>query len=238
MDISNDITYSDILFDKCTDSVRKGIEPLYLIISEENYDKICLSKDFGELPYVGPSFKRETIKVANFKVQIVIYSGNPELFEVCGEKNFIKMKNMLCDILLEPTGVYYTPAAEDFRIGFEYELLEDFDVLPEKIWHKQVYGTHGTNPERLDSVNLGNMEGKIRVPYLTVEQVEEEGWIVDRGEIATKGDWILILFIPEVFGKHKIEIRHGDPSNAFGNFLGECKSINEFRTIQKWLGIK
>lgn len=65
---------------------------------------------------------------------------------------------------------YYTPDLEEFHVGFEYEIFEDFDCLPEKEWHDQVYGKNGSNHENMDYVG-GDMN-KFRVKHLDREDIE------------------------------------------------------------------
>jgi len=70
---------------------------------------------------------------------------------------------------------YYQPKIEEFHIGFEYEIFEDFDMLPKKEWMKQVYGDNGHNPENMDFVSVNCLE-KFRVKYLDREDIESLEW--------------------------------------------------------------
>ena len=139
---------------------------------------------------------------------------------------------------------YYTPVIEDFRIGYEYEMYEDFDHYPEKSWHKLIYGENGTdNPENLTyPFGSPNLEGRIRVPYLTKEQIEAEGWVLN----TTLRPDILFQFLRKnfilVYNFNKRELRIAKDSmegtiQTVQIFRGQCKSINEFRTIIKLLEI-
>lgn len=67
---------------------------------------------------------------------------------------------------------YYTPTPDEFHIGFEYEIFEDFDTLPERKWHKLIMGYSGTG---FGSMGYhGNCEeGRVRVKYLDAEGMEE-----------------------------------------------------------------
>ena len=69
---------------------------------------------------------------------------------------------------------YYTPTIEEFHVGFEYEVFEDWDIEKEKTWHKQVYDILKSNPERLEYVG-GDMS-KFRVKYLDKEDIESLGF--------------------------------------------------------------
>ena len=76
---------------------------------------------------------------------------------------------------------HYTPTIEEFHVGFKYEQYEDYDHLPEKLWHKQVYGENGTNPELLDYVSSSGIERKtLRVKYLDQKDIEGEGFEFDK----------------------------------------------------------
>jgi len=132
---------------------------------------------------------------------------------------------------------YYTPEIEDFRVGYEYERLND------KTWNKETLESH-----MLYTPNIGEAcdseiteilrdlhDNKIRVPYLTKEQIKAEGWelrtegysrnFYEKGEesllVHHVGHWIIITDLSE----EQI-------------YKGDCKSINEFRTIMKLLNIK
>jgi hypothetical protein len=68
---------------------------------------------------------------------------------------------------------YYTPKEEEFFKGFEYEMYQDFDTLPEKEWFQFVYGENGTNnPENME-YPFPIREGRVRVKYLDREDIEE-----------------------------------------------------------------
>jgi len=149
---------------------------------------------------------------------------------------------------------YFTPSIEDIRVGYECEWWRDLtiegDFIPVMLTRKQV-GMYNTN-----------MEGKIpslRVPYLTKEQIEKEGWVGDA--TMTKGKYGLNLStgIKRVIkrtGKDIESIKDVDertsepslriftPSIRYSGtydrelFIGNCKDINTFRYICKLLNIK
>ena len=117
---------------------------------------------------------------------------------------------------------YYTPEIEDLRIGYELE------VLRSKGWSKfTLVRTH--------LLDILTEDIEIPTPYLTKEQIENEGWILrsegysrnfyEKGEesllVHHVGHWIIITDLSE----EQI-------------YKGDCKSINEFRTIMKLLNIK
>jgi len=124
---------------------------------------------------------------------------------------------------------YFAPKIEDICSGYEYEVLNG------GIWKKinefsNAY-MYDDNPhyEILKDIE----EGKIRVPYLTKEQIENEGWIFTQ-QIGNT------LF----FKKKDFELTFNDNYiniNNFGEYdlgyWGNCKDINTFRYICKLLEI-
>lgn len=72
---------------------------------------------------------------------------------------------------------YYQPKIEEFHVGFEYEIFEDWDGGDEKKWWPQVYGKDVDDPERLGYVSCLWMHGHdFRVKYLDKEDIESLGW--------------------------------------------------------------
>jgi len=157
---------------------------------------------------------------------------------------------------------YYVPSREDFREGFEYEKLHctystsDFTLISSQ-WIKHVFDDFTSSENYLLDEEFQN--NSIRVPFLTKEQIEEEGW---KFNYLGKNDWfkgnIPILPYNEVdypfelwfkldkywlgFYKsiHKIVILEKSEEYPEGEsilFKGTIPSINEFRYISKLLGI-
>jgi len=145
---------------------------------------------------------------------------------------------------------YYLPNEEDFRIGYEYEIFEDFDFYPIKTWHKCIYGKDGTNNPENMNYPFPVKDGKIRVPFLTKEQIESEGWILksdhEHYPIFTKiiGEYEFYELLFSLVGNKNISIHYvnNSPNNEFIEddciFKGNIPSINEFRYICKLLNIK
>lgn len=128
------------------------------------------------------------------------------------------------------TEQYFTPDIEDIRVGYECE------------WGEKQFIFEGYDFATFKSeLELGN----IRVPYLTKQQIETEGWtpaIESENCIQWyRDDRNLTLKMYDGLGplKNKIvlriwhEVTHGNQL-----FLGECRCINDFRLIMKFLGIK
>lgn len=139
---------------------------------------------------------------------------------------------------------YFVPELDNFKIGYEYELLEKYGE--ELLWSK-ITITH------FDDFNISSIEenlgdvlyeddnlitSKIRVPYLTKEQIINEGW-----KYNYKGNWSDVYFKPSSNGRLELwhdETRETDFEIFIGKcclYKGTCPSINEFRFICKLLKI-
>lgn len=130
---------------------------------------------------------------------------------------------------------YFTPEIEDIHVGYEAEIayLHEDNWTPTKWRHSE---------ETLATISsLFNYNRRIRVPYLTKEQIESEGWnIVEQGGHlikAEKGRYFLRYFsrYPEEYALN-IYFNH-DGLHGGLIFAGICKDINTLRTIQKLLKI-
>lgn len=146
---------------------------------------------------------------------------------------------------------YFTPNIEDLRLNYECELNIDHyknesDWIEFTIFDSQDLSTF------IKDVN------QLRVPYLTKEQIEAEGWKpantggLERGCMNgrcafTKGNYFLIIpSEPNTKLGDRIEIVMADvlkdeyhewTSNG-RMYIGQCKDINTFRYICKLINIK
>jgi len=135
---------------------------------------------------------------------------------------------------MEQDNKYFTPDISDLYVGYEYQwLLHNIDGSDYK-WVDKVADT--TNMVSL----LWQLEmGHIRTPYLTIEDIESEGWKWDKDHYRLK---LSPLYkdqsdeVWELWQYGKIINISNETSNRC--FDGECKSVNEFRKIEKWIGIK
>ena len=138
---------------------------------------------------------------------------------------------------------YFTPDMEDFHIGYECE------ISTPTIWKS------GKFPEILELNSELDEFGKdslmkaahaiLRVPYLTKEQIETEGW---KENVLNNNEKALLLFL-----KNGYELRMYKnyicrfsilivgagiiPNWDKVLFEGKCKDINTFRKICKLLEI-
>jgi len=145
---------------------------------------------------------------------------------------------------------YYTPSIEDIRVGYEYESLQ-----------KQQDGSEKWVPQKI--VRRYDLEGDwenwlyygiVKTPYLTKEQIEAEGWKIENVLIQDDDDNDMFStgFVKDIDENHwyelffqgdKIFIQYKWYRNSVTQlcrtvYYGKCPSINEFRTIQKLLGIE
>lgn len=139
---------------------------------------------------------------------------------------------------------YFTPDISDIRVGYECEYYLG------NSWHEHVVESLYTDRDGYGIFELEQylQEGSLRVPYLTKEQIETEGWYRIDDEfpiqkfkhlkyvtvevIYNYGNYHLFITIPGT-------IMYADPPIYYrGNiFSGECKDINTFRWICKLLKI-
>ena len=128
---------------------------------------------------------------------------------------------------------YFTPDIEDLHIEYECEI---YGQCTSKLIKKVEWHPVKVNDSPEMSKYVGILQCKklikthhIRVPYLTKEQIEAEGWKYVNMDMC----WIkngIELYLEK---NNKIEILKQP------NFLyqGECKDINTFKKIIKLLNI-
>ena len=133
---------------------------------------------------------------------------------------------------------YFTPDIEDFHVGYECEILKEN-------WEHFVFNVEEIIPvfARVNSKTI--VSDKIRVPYLTKEKIEAEGWEHVGGKLLSGGfqdyqkDNFSMRYATDT---RKLSIMVRDPSYSNEHFQvtilkAECKDINIFRKIIKLLGI-
>jgi hypothetical protein len=128
---------------------------------------------------------------------------------------------------------YFTPDIEDISVGCEFEMDDTWGG-----WKKLTL-TKDLLAHPMIGLGSGNERSpwyhKIRVPYLTKEQIEAEGWKPEKSYFRKNN---LYLF----FENNELEIEFGEPftwdaSDSDVRYKGECKDINTFRKIIKLLKI-
>lgn len=129
---------------------------------------------------------------------------------------------------------YFTPDIEDMSVGCEFEMDDTWGGWKKLTLTKELLA----NP--MVGLGSGNERSpwyhKIRVPYLTKEQIEAEGWKESDvsgffDKIDDVRDRWYINWIPEQkwlnIGDNECEV----------DYAGPCKDINTFRKIIKLLKI-
>lgn len=134
---------------------------------------------------------------------------------------------------------YFTPNIEDIRIGYEFEWkkvpTEDFS------WEKDIMN----GSKLIAFLTWGISPDRIRVPYLTKEQIEVEGWEFPTFTVTsdTNDVWGTIVPLIKITNGDVIYCRQFGPYikiSQYGGgilFMGECKDINTFRYICKLLKV-
>lgn len=148
---------------------------------------------------------------------------------------------------------YFIPDISDFHNGYEYERNDGgewysvtcdlYDARDIKtLLNKKVYDTFPLNKDRLNDKDYKEYYptvkiDRIRVPYLTKEQIENEGWKYDLDQ--TDGTITFVKKVKRCYyelhfdsKKKEVLINHSSDSLPF-----KCKDINTFRKIIKLLEI-
>lgn len=155
------------------------------------------------------------------------------------------------------TNKYFIPLIEDIRVGYECEIWEDERCFIRGKVTKVYQGTQ--NEESCLGLYIDNGNGflidryrQIRVPYLTREQIESEGWEYSANYEAIEDSKFPdeLGFLKELQDNLTQFLLYYDPNshclriekiyNCGGEgwiFRGKCKDINTFRYICKLLNI-
>lgn len=126
---------------------------------------------------------------------------------------------------------YFTPSIEDIRVGYECECL--WCCQEPRPWWPIVI----TEEDKMDTKSLPFgievtwrlQDGEIRVPYLTKEQIEAEGW-EQRG-----GEWDFYKGKYHILYDARIKMLYMGMSGSKILDGARCKDINTFRMICKLL---
>lgn len=146
---------------------------------------------------------------------------------------------------------YFTPDIEDIRVGYECEIWWNENMLPENHWCSIIVGDNQTEDFDLIDFTSRIRKNELRVPYLTKEQIQAEGW--KYYSTLAEGDEIEAPSLTAyVYQKEGFTCRFSilDRKVAFfakqinGDewwkrmiFTGDIKDINTFRQIIKLLEI-
>lgn len=148
---------------------------------------------------------------------------------------------------------YYTPEQEELFIGYECQRR----VIKPNYVEKHLYKWNDWSVDEY-YFGIGYEEGQdwnydeveLRTKFLTKEQIEAEGW-----KIGYEAPEFYEIFGEGSFGAYKLvnkrdySLRYSVKTRSLylrfyaqdetwvNVYNGECKSINEFRKLSKWLGI-
>ncbi|MEI8254031.1 MAG: hypothetical protein WCG25_10205 [bacterium] len=127
---------------------------------------------------------------------------------------------------------YFTPDITDIKVGYECEVNPSSLAGGKDYW---------VNNIAKSIINLQGLEELLKVdclrtPYLTKEQIENEGWKEERENYYYKEDAQLHTFIGKIDNKI-FDMRISIYNDIGKLFYGECKDINTFRWICKLLKI-
>lgn len=128
---------------------------------------------------------------------------------------------------------YFTPDITDIRVGYECQMFDDRFQDPKNI--------NWTNVILDDWEQVGyaieDIKWRVRVPYLTKEQIEAEGWIHTGMTLFHKNEYSLdIIFEGDIYSTpYTMSLTS---NSYYPSYTGQCKDINTFRYICKLINIK
>lgn len=136
---------------------------------------------------------------------------------------------------MEETIKYFQPDITDLKVGYECEVK----------WHTFGDGINWKSyiVKAGDSILTTN---NVRVPFLTKEQIEAEGWRESekgKGITTVPENFPFLIFLKDnyilsfVKEKQRLEIQKKMGDSQWYIFQGFCKDINTLRYICKLLGI-
>ncbi len=126
---------------------------------------------------------------------------------------------------------YFTPSIEDIYVGYECEINQE-SLNPNMGWTPYTVG-EGYEDITIARAISETKYGGIRVPYLTISQIVNEGWRLptEDEDGMHKEDWSCLMLT--INDRELVAIHY----NKNQMFCGQCKDINTFRKIVKLLNI-
>lgn len=127
---------------------------------------------------------------------------------------------------------YYTPALEDIKLGLSCELwnVNKKEFVPSTLLNAQIIWV---------LLSKGVLHDRIRVPYLTAEQIEAEGWTKCEslsGVVRYKKPFYSLSH-SALTNRINVTQYAEEDGEAFDLFNGTCRCVNDLRLISKLLGI-
>ena len=134
---------------------------------------------------------------------------------------------------------YYTPTIDEFGHGFQYEIkLEGPNNLKSGTSIHWIPFTFGAGPfgNTFAEVEDYLIKGIVRVPYLSKEDIQAEGWeLEEQGkgvQYYRKGKYTLEFDSRD----HSVEIQFNGYEDKI-RFCGKIKNASEFKRILKMIGV-
>ena len=140
---------------------------------------------------------------------------------------------------------YYTPSIEEFHVGFEYELKDEYISESQRLidWYSQIVNS----VQELESVEFEMQRNSVRVKYLDSEDIESLGFVFT-GKSIDKwfkldgsfdiGGWTsykIVLHFNEL--DHRVFIYADDRGSEEVLFNGIIKNKSELVRLLKQLNI-
>lgn len=135
--------------------------------------------------------------------------------------------------------LYYYPDVEEITVGFEYQsccaLSYDNSFSEKEIVEYKIPGGYKDDISELIAM-MDDGYGEVRVPLLTKEQIEKEGWKFDNpysacDEVAYFNGYRLVLW-----SDYTIRILNDNQTKIC--YDGPCPTINHLRQIMRLLNVK
>jgi hypothetical protein len=143
---------------------------------------------------------------------------------------------------------YFKPTLEDIRVGYELEYHNwSIDEAGESELNYDWWEATILKPDNVETFMKYGIKGGVRVPFLTKEKLQEEGWTFLDDTDSTeyfenrfsvyKDKYVVAFFKTD--GILCVTERETDGIlDTYILYRGLCPSINEFRMILKFLNIK
>lgn len=156
---------------------------------------------------------------------------------------------------------YFMPLIEDIRVGYECEC----DTHSSLGWIKVMVADYHFKtkvPEGYTAISIFNISERLkqdglRVPYLTKEQIEKEGWILKSmysnsnnfcfTKVINERSWLEVWYNKENKQLEIVKVRVRTQNDDHKRkevekedvlFNGQARDLNEFRTICKLLNLQ
>lgn len=140
---------------------------------------------------------------------------------------------------------YYDTPIEDLFIGYECEIQTSWNYV-KGIWPEILQQDTHINLFSKGPIRQQITTADLRTKYLDKEDIESCEWKLVNEEIKQYShwcnfkskDWELSVQLNDKYFPRLLNLSAQKHCSWYGNVKIKCKSINELRTLMKWLGIK